>query len=100
MFLAILHALRPNVVDLTRARTRTNRQNLEEAFHIAERELHIPRLLDPAGKCVFVLCNCTVSCAVFFKCVLLFSMNMILPYDNSVFVFQMLMLGILMKSLL
>uniref|UniRef100_A0A9J8ACA9 Calponin-homology (CH) domain-containing protein n=1 Tax=Cyprinus carpio carpio TaxID=630221 RepID=A0A9J8ACA9_CYPCA len=48
VFLAILHALRPNIVDLTRARTRTNRQNLEEAFHIAERELHIPRLLDPA----------------------------------------------------
>ncbi|KTF78168.1 hypothetical protein cypCar_00022230 [Cyprinus carpio] len=48
VFLAILHALRPNIVDLTRARTRTNRQNLEEAFHTAETELHIPRLLDPA----------------------------------------------------
>ncbi|KAL0178364.1 hypothetical protein M9458_027258, partial [Cirrhinus mrigala] len=48
VFLAILHSLRPNIVDLTRAQTRTNRQNLEEAFHVAERELHIPRLLDPA----------------------------------------------------
>lgn len=51
VFLAILSALRPNSVDLTRARTRTNRQNLEEAFLIAERELHIPKLLDPAGEC-------------------------------------------------
>lgn len=49
VFLAILCALRPDVVDLAKARTRSNRQNLEEAFHIAERELHIPRLLDPAG---------------------------------------------------
>ncbi|TRY90471.1 hypothetical protein DNTS_015631 [Danionella cerebrum] len=48
VFLAILQALRPNVVDLIKARTRTNRQNLEEAFHVAERELHVPRLLDPA----------------------------------------------------
>ncbi|XP_042565729.1 nesprin-2-like [Clupea harengus] len=48
VFLAILSALRPDVVDLTLARTRTNRQNLEEAFRTAERELRIPRLLDPA----------------------------------------------------
>uniref|UniRef100_A0AAY4B6L3 Calponin-homology (CH) domain-containing protein n=1 Tax=Denticeps clupeoides TaxID=299321 RepID=A0AAY4B6L3_9TELE len=48
VFLAILQALRPDVADLTKARTQSNRQNLEEAFRIAERELHIPRLLDPA----------------------------------------------------
>ncbi|KAL7889257.1 hypothetical protein AOLI_G00015150 [Acnodon oligacanthus] len=48
VFLAILYALRPDLVDLSKARSRTNRQNLEEAFRIAERELHIPRLLDPA----------------------------------------------------
>ncbi|CAJ1074541.1 LOW QUALITY PROTEIN: nesprin-2 [Xyrichtys novacula] len=47
IFLAILYALRPDLVDLSKARTRSNRQNLEEAFHIAERELRIPRLLDP-----------------------------------------------------
>ncbi|KAJ7990956.1 hypothetical protein DPEC_G00292250 [Dallia pectoralis] len=47
IFLAILYALRPDLVDLTKARTRTNRQNLEEAFRIAERELRIPRLLEP-----------------------------------------------------
>ncbi|TSV02080.1 Nesprin-2 [Bagarius yarrelli] len=48
VFLAILCALRPDVVSLPKARTRSNRQNLEEAFHIAEKELRIPRLLDPA----------------------------------------------------
>ncbi|XP_031729025.1 nesprin-2-like, partial [Anarrhichthys ocellatus] len=47
VFLAIQHALRPDLVDLSKARTRSNRQNLEEAFRIAERELRIPRLLDP-----------------------------------------------------
>ncbi|XP_062253434.1 nesprin-2a [Platichthys flesus] len=47
VFLAILYALRPDLVDLSRARTRSNRQNLEEAFRIAERELRIPRLLEP-----------------------------------------------------
>ncbi|KAM6917368.1 uncharacterized protein PEZ65_013189 [Lycodopsis pacificus] len=47
VFLAIQYALRPDLVDLSKARTRSNRQNLEEAFRIAERELRIPRLLDP-----------------------------------------------------
>lgn len=50
VFLAILHALRPDLVDLSKARTRSNKQNLEEAFHIAEKELNIPRLLDPDGE--------------------------------------------------
>eukprot|EP00064_Thunnus_orientalis_P017569 superscaffoldBa00003775_g17653 len=48
VFLAILYALRSDLVDLSKARTRSNRQNLEEAFRIAEQELKIPRLLDPA----------------------------------------------------
>ncbi|KPP58088.1 hypothetical protein Z043_124116 [Scleropages formosus] len=49
-FLAVLHSLRPDMVDMSRAKTRTNRQNLEEAFRIAEQELQIPRLLEPAGE--------------------------------------------------
>ncbi|XP_028420977.1 nesprin-2 [Perca flavescens] len=47
VFLAIQYALHPDLVDLSKARTRSNKQNLEEAFHIAEKELRIPRLLDP-----------------------------------------------------
>ncbi|XP_041951730.1 nesprin-2-like isoform X2 [Alosa sapidissima] len=46
-FLAILCALRPDLVDLPRAQSRGALQNLEEAFRLAEQELHIPRLLEP-----------------------------------------------------
>ncbi|XP_037837524.1 nesprin-2 isoform X2 [Kryptolebias marmoratus] len=46
-FLAILCSLRPELVDLSPVRSRSNQENLEEAFHLAERELHIPRLLEP-----------------------------------------------------
>jgi len=50
VLLAILHALRPDLVDLSKARTRSNKQNLVEAFRIAEKELRIPRLLEPDGE--------------------------------------------------
>ncbi|XP_029351666.1 nesprin-2a isoform X2 [Echeneis naucrates] len=46
-FLAILCSLRPHLVELSLAQSRSNQENLEEAFHLAERELHIPRLLEP-----------------------------------------------------
>ncbi|KAK5852699.1 hypothetical protein PBY51_006549 [Eleginops maclovinus] len=46
VFLAILCSLRPQLTDLSLVHSRSNQENLEEAFHLAERELHIPRLLD------------------------------------------------------
>ncbi|XP_029903714.1 nesprin-2a [Myripristis murdjan] len=46
-FLAILSSLRPELVDLSLVASRSRQQNLEEAFHLAERELRIPRLLEP-----------------------------------------------------
>ncbi|XP_054871829.1 nesprin-2 isoform X5 [Amphiprion ocellaris] len=46
-FLAILCSLRPQLVDLSLVPSRSNQENLEEAFQLAERELHIPRLLEP-----------------------------------------------------
>ncbi|XP_076613023.1 nesprin-2a [Chaetodon auriga] len=46
-FLAILCSLRPQLVDLSLVQSRSNQENLEEAFLLAERELHIPCLLDP-----------------------------------------------------
>lgn len=49
-FLAILCSLRPQLVDLSLVQSRSNQENLEEAFHLAERELHIPRLLEPQGE--------------------------------------------------
>lgn len=49
-FLAILCSLRPQLVDLSLARSRSNQENLEEAFLLAERELNIPRILEPQGE--------------------------------------------------
>lgn len=48
--MAILCSLRPQLVDLSLVQSRSNQENLEEAFHLAERELHIPRLLEPQGE--------------------------------------------------
>uniref|UniRef100_A0A8C5X1F2 Calponin-homology (CH) domain-containing protein n=1 Tax=Malurus cyaneus samueli TaxID=2593467 RepID=A0A8C5X1F2_9PASS len=46
-FHSVIHAIRPDLVDMEKVRGRSNRENLEEAFTIAEAELGIPRLLDP-----------------------------------------------------
>ncbi|KAJ7412926.1 nesprin-2 isoform X1 [Pitangus sulphuratus] len=46
-FLAIIQTLRPGLVDLEKAKARSNKDNLKEAFRIAELELNIPRLLEP-----------------------------------------------------
>ncbi|NXP13516.1 SYNE2 protein, partial [Thinocorus orbignyianus] len=46
-FLAIIQTLRPGLVDLEKAKCRSNKENLKEAFRIAELELNIPRLLEP-----------------------------------------------------
>ncbi|GLD72935.1 nesprin-1-like protein [Lates japonicus] len=46
-FFAVIHSLRPNLVDMERVWGRPNRENLQEAFCVAETELGIPQLLDP-----------------------------------------------------
>lgn len=45
-FNAILHRNRPDLLDYRACRTRTSRENLEQAFTIAERDLGLTRLLD------------------------------------------------------
>lgn len=71
-FHAVIFALRPRLVDMERVWNQPNRANLEEAFSLAERELGIPRLLDPEGKhnpallleyyyCISYGLNCTVT---------------------------------------
>ncbi|TRY94948.1 hypothetical protein DNTS_013097, partial [Danionella cerebrum] len=45
VFLAILCSLRPDLVDISK--TSTPRENLDKAFYLAEKELGIPRLLEP-----------------------------------------------------
>uniref|UniRef100_A0A3P8TBD4 Calponin-homology (CH) domain-containing protein n=1 Tax=Amphiprion percula TaxID=161767 RepID=A0A3P8TBD4_AMPPE len=46
-FQTVVHAIRPDLVDMEVVRRRSNRENLEDAFALAENELGIPRLLDP-----------------------------------------------------
>ncbi len=48
-FHSVILAIRPDLVDMDIVRKRSNRENLEEAFSVAENELGIPRLLDPEG---------------------------------------------------
>jgi hypothetical protein len=48
-FHSVVHAIRPDLVDMEVVRRRSNKENLEEAFSLAENELGIPRLLDPEG---------------------------------------------------
>lgn len=48
-FHSVIHAIRPELVDLEKVKGRSNRENLEDAFTIAETQLGIPRLLDPEG---------------------------------------------------
>lgn len=52
-FLAVIHALRPDLIDMKSVEQRSNKDNLTEAFRIAERELKIPQLLKPEGKDAF-----------------------------------------------
>ncbi|XP_074648980.1 muscle-specific protein 300 kDa-like isoform X3 [Tubulanus polymorphus] len=46
-FNALVHNVRPDIVDMDEVHRRSNRENLEDAFSKAERHLGIPRLLDP-----------------------------------------------------
>ncbi|XP_049266951.1 muscle-specific protein 300 kDa isoform X1 [Rhipicephalus sanguineus] len=46
-FLAIVHCIKPSLVDLDSAKKMDARNRLERAFSLADRELGIPRLLDP-----------------------------------------------------
>lgn len=49
-FNALIHRNRPDLVDWRSIRSRVARERLEMAFHVAEREYGVTRLLDPEGK--------------------------------------------------
>lgn len=49
-FLAIVSRLKASSIDLDAARDWSNKQRLDTAFNIAERELEIPKLIDAEGK--------------------------------------------------
>ncbi|CAG7726205.1 unnamed protein product [Allacma fusca] len=46
-FLSVINSIQPNTVDPQSLKSSTNRTRLETAFNIAEKELNIPKLLDP-----------------------------------------------------
>ncbi|VEL34726.1 unnamed protein product [Protopolystoma xenopodis] len=43
----LIHSIDPHLIEISTLNERTNSENLERAFQIAEDELGIPRLLDP-----------------------------------------------------
>ena len=49
-FNAMVHNMRPDLVDMNRLTENPNRVNLENAFSKAEEHLGIPRLLDAEGE--------------------------------------------------
>ena len=50
-FLSILHRNRPDLVDIRQIRhSHDNKQNLETAFHLAESQFGVTRLLDVDGE--------------------------------------------------
>jgi len=48
-FTAMVHTIRPDLVDVEQAKKQSARLNLENAFSTAENHLGIPRLIDPEG---------------------------------------------------
>lgn len=49
-FNAIVHTIRPDLIDFENVRNQSARANLEQAFSTAEDHLGIARLLDPEGR--------------------------------------------------
>jgi hypothetical protein len=53
-FNALIHAIRPEIVDLRRVERMNPRERLEYAFKIAEDHLGIHRLIDAEGLSLFL----------------------------------------------
>ncbi|XP_054897924.1 plectin-like isoform X10 [Poeciliopsis prolifica] len=47
LFNAVIHKHYPRLIDMGKVYRQTNLENLEQAFHVAERDLGVTRLLDP-----------------------------------------------------
>ena len=54
-FNAIIHGVRPELVNMDVVRRTDSRTNLYNAFTTAEQHLDIPKLLDPEGKLIYKL---------------------------------------------
>lgn len=59
-FLATIKAIDSSLVDMKQALEKSPRENLEDAFTIAQDHLGIPRLLEPEGNfLMFAVCRLT-----------------------------------------
>ncbi|CAJ1061993.1 plectin isoform X13 [Xyrichtys novacula] len=47
LFNAVIHKHYPRLIDMGKVYRQTNQENLEQAFHVAEKDLGVTRLLDP-----------------------------------------------------
>ena len=52
-FNALIHSIRPDLIDLRRVANMDVRERLENAFNIAEQHLGVPRLIDAEGLSQF-----------------------------------------------
>lgn len=59
----LVNFYRPDLVDMERVQIQSNRENLEQAFEVAER-LGVTRLLDAEGESRLKLCVCSI-CSLF-----------------------------------
>ena len=50
-FNAMVNTVRKDLIDMDSLKDKTNRERLAQAFDVADRELGIPLLMDPEGKC-------------------------------------------------
>ena len=48
-FNAMVNNVRKDLIDMASLKDKTNRERLEQAFAVADRELGIPMLIDPEG---------------------------------------------------
>ena len=61
----MVHTVRNDLVDMDSLSGRTIRERLEQAFHLADRELGIPKLLDPEGIRIGPFCVCVSNLFVY-----------------------------------
>jgi hypothetical protein len=58
-FSALIHRNRPDLLSWSEARQRRTRERLETAFHVAEKEYGVTRLLDPEVNYILKPCEVT-----------------------------------------
>lgn len=74
-FNAMVNKVRKDLIDMDALKDKTNKERLEHAFALADRELGIPMLIDPEGK-ITLSCSCNLLSILFLILgILLYSMR-------------------------